>query len=97
VVISGCGHRGIVEIVRAAKGHARVWADTVVGGFHMAGASRRDIGSVIAAFKEMGVSRIAPARCSGDESRRTMEQAFGEGYLPAGAGARFSSEPQAGS
>lgn len=97
VVITGCAHPGIVDIVKAAKAHADTRPDTVLGGFHMGGASRTEIWSVIAAFKKMGVSRVAPTHCSGDETRRTMEQAFGEGYLSAGAGARFSFEPQAGS
>lgn len=97
VVITGCAHPGIVDIVKAAKAHADTRPDTVMGGFHMGGASSTEIWSVIAAFKKLGVSRVAATHCSGDETRRTMEQAFGDGYLPAGAGARFYFEPQAGS
>jgi len=92
VVITGCAHPGIVDIVKAAKAHARIRPDTVMGGFHMAGASRRDMQGVIEAFKAMGVAHVAPSHCSGDETRREMKAAFGDGYLPAGAGACFTFE-----
>jgi len=65
-----------------------------MGGFHMAGASQRDVRSVIEAFKKLGVVHVAPSHCSGDETRRWMKEAFGEGYLPAGAGARFTFESE---
>jgi len=95
VVMTGCAHPGIVEIVRAAKAHAGVRPDTVMGGFHMAGASQRDLRSVTEAFKDMGVAHVAPSHCSGDETRRWMKEAFGEGYLSAGVGARFPFEAEA--
>ena len=92
IVITGCAHPGIVEIVKAAKAHAGTRPDTVMGGFHMAGVSQSKVQSVIQAFKDMGVAQVAPSHCSGDGTRKQMKEAFGEGYLPAGAGARFTFE-----
>ncbi len=94
VVITGCAHPGIVEIVKAAKTHADTRPDTVMGGFHMGGAPEREVRSVIESLKKLGVVHVAPCHCSGDETRGWMQEAFGEGYLPAGAGASFPFEPQ---
>jgi len=89
VVITGCAHPGIVEMAAAAKRRAGepVWA--VMGGFHMAGASRERIRSTIDALKRLGVSQVAPSHCSGDLTRQLMEEAFSTGYLRSGAGARL--------
>jgi len=97
VVITGCAHPGIVDIVKAAKAHAGTRPDTVMGGFHMGGASPREVHRVIEAFQALGVTHVAPSHCSGDATRRRMKEAFGKGYLPAGAGARIIFEPEADS
>ena len=97
VVITGCAHPGIVEMVEAAKAHAGTRPDTVMGGFHMSGVSQRDVQGVIETFKDMGVAHVAPTHCSGDETRRWMKEAFGEGYRSAGAGARLTFQPGTGS
>ena len=50
VVITGCAHPGVVEMVRRAKqvGEAEVYL--VLGGFHLGGASRQKIERIIADF-----------------------------------------------
>jgi len=94
VVMTGCAHPGIVRIVEAATAHAGVKPDTVMGGFHLAGASQRDVRSVIDALKQLGVVHMAPCHCSGDETRRWMKEAFGNDYLPAGTGADLTFQAQ---
>lgn len=97
IVITGCAHPGIVRMVHAATTHAGQKPRAVLGGFHMAGASPDQIAAVIEGFKGLGVRRVAPCHCSGDETRRLMMQAFGQGYLPSGVGARLVFEPETGS
>ena len=89
IVITGCAHPGIVRMAKAAREHADLPVYAVVGGFHMAGASRQTIQAVIEGLRGLGVRRVAPCHCSGDETRRWMKEAFGQGCLPSGAGARL--------
>lgn len=89
VVITGCAHPGIVHLAKAAGRHAEVSVYTVLGGFHMGGASADKIDAVIRELEEMGVQQVAPCHCSGEKTRQLMKEAFGEGYLPSGVGARF--------
>ena len=58
----------------------------------MGGASQQQIQTVIEGLKALGVRRAAPSHCSGDDTRRRMEEAFGEGYVPSGLGARLTFE-----
>lgn len=89
IVITGCSHPGIVQMAQAAQRHASAPVKAVLGGFHLMGASSLEIADVIRSLKALGVTMVAPCHCSGDETRQLMGEAFGEGYLSSGAGARF--------
>lgn len=90
VVITGCAHPGIVEIVQTAK---EVVPDNkiylVVGGFHLSGASYTQIESIISSFIQLGVEKVAPCHCSGDETRRLFEESYGVNYIESGVGKRI--------
>ena len=89
IVITGCAHPGIVHLAKAAKRHADAPVHAVMGGFHMGSASAREVASVIEGLKKLGVQRVAPSHCSGDETRSLMKEAFPDGYLHAGVGSRL--------
>ena len=59
----------------------------VIGGFHLGGESRGEIGSIIEELKDLGVEKIAPCHCSGDLARSMFKEAFGNNYIEAGVGA----------
>jgi 7,8-dihydropterin-6-yl-methyl-4-(beta-D-ribofuranosyl)aminobenzene 5'-phosphate synthase len=89
VIITGCAHPGVVNIIRVAKDVVpddRVYL--VMGGFHLAGASSAQIESIIQELSQLSVENVAPCHCSGDETRRLFEESYGEGYLESGVGKR---------
>jgi len=87
VVITGCAHPGVVNIVRKAKDMmAEKPVYLVIGGFHMSGASTHQIQSVIEGFRQLGVRMVAPCHCSGDETRKLFRQEYEEDYINSGAG-----------
>jgi len=89
VIITGCAHPGVVNVIRTAKEIVpddRVYL--VMGGFHLSGASSAQIESIIDSFVELGVERVAPCHCSGDEARRLFEERYGEDYIESGVGKR---------
>jgi 7,8-dihydropterin-6-yl-methyl-4-(beta-D-ribofuranosyl)aminobenzene 5'-phosphate synthase len=89
VVITGCAHPGVVNIVRQAKELTGDQVHLVLGGFHLGGASRAMIKGIIDEFQRMGVQRVAPCHCSGDLARSLFEEAYGAGFTPAGVGSRL--------
>jgi len=89
VIITGCAHPGVVNIVRIAKDIVpddRVYL--VMGGFHLSGASSAQIKSIINSFVQLAVENVAPCHCSGDEARRLFKERYGEGYIESGVGKR---------
>ena len=89
VLVTGCAHPGIVSLAEAASRHADVPVHAVLGGFHLGGASDDQIDTVIQGLRKLGVQQAAPSHCSGDKARKQMQEAFGDGYLPSGVGARL--------
>jgi 7,8-dihydropterin-6-yl-methyl-4-(beta-D-ribofuranosyl)aminobenzene 5'-phosphate synthase len=103
VVVTGCAHPGIVEMVRRAREVVEGDVALVVGGFHLGQASRSRIDDIIAEFRRLGVWRTAPCHCTGDQARRMFADAFGTdfiltgvgGVITAGSGEGASTEPTA--
>ncbi len=97
VVITGCAHPGVVNIVRRAKDivpDAGVYL--VTGGFHLSGPgffgrilmgkSSAEIESIMKEFIQLSVEKVALSHCSGDKARRLFSEGYGEGYIESGVG-----------
>jgi len=91
VILTGCAHPGVVNIIRVAEDTVsddRVYL--VMGGFHLAGASPAQVESTIQEFKRLSVENVAPCHCSGDETRRLFRESSGEDYIESGVGERVA-------
>jgi 7,8-dihydropterin-6-yl-methyl-4-(beta-D-ribofuranosyl)aminobenzene 5'-phosphate synthase len=86
VVVTGCAHPGVVEMVRRAKDSVGGEVAWVIGGFHLGGAEATRIQRIIDELLRLGVQQVAPCHCTGDLARRMFAQSFGTAYVPAGAG-----------
>jgi 7,8-dihydropterin-6-yl-methyl-4-(beta-D-ribofuranosyl)aminobenzene 5'-phosphate synthase len=95
LVITGCAHPGIVDMVTEAKALTDSPVDLVLGGFHLGNESAARIGAIVEALTALGVRRVAPGHCSGEPAIRLFEQAFGEDFIRIGVGRRVSVGPEA--
>ena len=89
VVITGCAHPGVVNIVKRAKEMFDDEVLLVMGGFHLINKSRSEIDAIVSDMKKMGVRYVGPCHCSGDKARELFEQAYREHYIRIGAGKRI--------
>lgn len=91
VVISGCGHAGIVNIVRHAKrltGVDRVYA--VIGGFHLTGRLFEPIiPATVAALAAESPQVVVPAHCTGWKAQLALAAELPGAFLPNAVGSRF--------
>jgi 7,8-dihydropterin-6-yl-methyl-4-(beta-D-ribofuranosyl)aminobenzene 5'-phosphate synthase len=94
VVVTGCAHPGIANIVETAIQLTKRDVYLVVGGFHLGGATKEEILSVVERVRSLGVTNVAPCHCSGDLARRIFKDSFGAGYVDAGAGTIICIEPK---
>jgi 7,8-dihydropterin-6-yl-methyl-4-(beta-D-ribofuranosyl)aminobenzene 5'-phosphate synthase len=88
VVVTGCAHPGVVEMVRCAQsvGARLPRPYLVMGGFHLGGTSQRRVKAIIADFRQLGVQRVAPCHCTGDPAIRVFAEEYGDDFIKAGVG-----------
>jgi 7,8-dihydropterin-6-yl-methyl-4-(beta-D-ribofuranosyl)aminobenzene 5'-phosphate synthase len=86
VLITGCAHLGIVNIVAAAKAILASDVYFVMGGFHLGGLGENEVVEIINDFKKLNVTSVGPCHCSGDTARRLFKNAYDRYYVDIGAG-----------
>jgi len=86
IVITGCAHPGIVNIVAKAKELLDKNVLLVMGGFHLMGKSRNEIGKIINDFRKLGVRYVGASHCSGDTARKMFEDEYKEYFINVGVG-----------
>ncbi len=81
VIITGCAHPGIVNIVKRAKElMKRDKVYLVLGGFHHPPVS------CVKEFKELQVEKVAPSHCTGDLVREAFREEYKENFIEYGVG-----------
>lgn len=86
VIITGCAHPGIINIVKKTKEITKEDVYLVTGGFHLSGASDQEIRNIVDSFRELEVKKAAPCHCTGDRAIRTFEEEYGNDFIKAGVG-----------
>ena len=88
IVITGCGHSGIINIIRNAQaitGIQKIYA--VIGGFHLTGGLFEPIiPATIAALKAIKPRYVMPGHCTGWFATHKIAQAMPEAYIPNSVG-----------
>ncbi len=80
VIITGCAHPVIVNIIEVSKKLFGYDILFVMGGFHLGSYDSNEIRGIASEFKRMGVCYAGPCHCSGDNARRIFKEEFGALY-----------------
>ena len=87
VVLTGCAHPGIINIVQHVNA---MFPDEpiylVIGGFHLLDLPEPRLRATAQQLIDLGVLHVAPTHCSGDLTRTVFAEVFGEVYVEAGLG-----------
>ncbi len=86
IVVTGCAHPGVVNIVKKAIEMLNKPVFYVLGGFHLMRSEKQEIDGVIKELKNLGVKYVTPTHCSGDLAIKMFKEAYGENYIPGGVG-----------
>jgi 7,8-dihydropterin-6-yl-methyl-4-(beta-D-ribofuranosyl)aminobenzene 5'-phosphate synthase len=86
VVMTGCSHPGIVEMLTQIREEFGKNIFSVFGGFHLMNISDRKMEEIIAGMKELGVVRCGATHCTGDRQIELFRKAFGDNYFDLGVG-----------
>ena len=93
VIVTGCSHAGIVNIVRHSvemTGEKRIAA--ILGGFHLLAASEQRIGRTVEALSRFDIGLISAGHCTGFRAQTALYQAFKERFKPLQTGMVFEIE-----
>lgn len=89
VIVTGCAHAGIINIIRYAQaltGVDRVHA--VIGGFHLTGGQfEKIIPETVAALVEIAPSYLVPGHCTGWSAIHQIAGAMPDAFVPSSVGA----------
>jgi len=91
VVITGCGHAGVINTIRYARkltGIERVYA--LIGGFHLATSPLETVvWPTIEALAEFAPEVIVPAHCTGWRATHAIAAAFPDAFVQGSVGTRY--------
>ncbi|HVC06564.1 MAG TPA: MBL fold metallo-hydrolase [Solirubrobacterales bacterium] len=91
VIVSGCSHAGVVNVVRNAQrltGEPRVAG--VIGGFHLTGGLFEPlIPHTVADLVAVGVERLVPAHCTGWRATHQLARALPSAFVQPSVGTVF--------
>jgi len=78
VLLSGCGHSGIINTLQYARGFLRpAPVDAAIGGFHLFAANDQQLAWTASKLKEYQTARILGAHCTGIESVYRLRELLG--------------------
>ena len=94
VIVSGCSHAGVVNVVRHAQhlaGEQRIAG--LIGGLHLTGGLFEDrIGPTVDALRAAEIGRILPAHCSGWKAVHAVARAMPEAFVQCAVGTTVTFE-----
>jgi 7,8-dihydropterin-6-yl-methyl-4-(beta-D-ribofuranosyl)aminobenzene 5'-phosphate synthase len=87
VVVSGCAHAGLINIIKQAqKVSGSSCIRGVVGGFHLSNASAIRIKATIEELRKASVKSLMPCHCTGKNAVTKFVEVFGENCQKLGTG-----------
>jgi 7,8-dihydropterin-6-yl-methyl-4-(beta-D-ribofuranosyl)aminobenzene 5'-phosphate synthase len=93
VIVTGCAHPGIVQIVSQTKNWLHKEVYLLMGGFHLGGQPFGELQRVAAELKKLGVHQVAPSHCTGDAARKLFRELWGQNFIESGLGAIIELQP----
>ncbi len=81
VVIVGCSHFGIVNILKTIEEQIKMPIYAVIGGTHLIEADEERMQKTIDAFREMNIEFIGVSHCTGESAVQRIKEEFPERFV----------------
>lgn len=88
IVITGCAHPGILNIVRRAKDLMKQDVFFVMGGFHLLRTDSTQIKTIAQELREV-TKYVGPCHCTGEQAQGILKDIFKEDYIDIQAGLKL--------
>ena len=81
VLIVGCSHVGIVNIVEHVKEEAHLPICAVLGGTHLVEAGEERLWQTVERLRAHGIGTIAVSHCTGEKGMELLRKEFSDGFV----------------
>lgn len=81
VIIVGCSHIGIINILTDIKQRIDIPIHMVIGGTHLVVADEQRIDHTIRSMQQLGVQKIAVSHCTGEVATKKLQETFGSQFI----------------
>lgn len=89
VVITGCAHQGITQIVRTVEAHINSKIKLLLGGFHLKDCNQTNLIEVVTELYNSNIDLIAPSHCTGEKAIEMIMKLFKERFIFTGVGSEI--------
>lgn len=89
VVITGCAHPGIIDMLGKIKHDFGKNIYMFCGGLHLMNKTGKEMNVLISEIKDLGVVKCGATHCTGEMQIKMFREAFGENYVELGTGNRI--------
>lgn len=90
VIITGCSHAGIVNIIKQAlEISEKEKVESIIGGFHLVEAPMDRIKKTVEALSEFDINTIFAGHCTGFRAQTELYHIFKDKFLPLQTGMKF--------
>jgi 7,8-dihydropterin-6-yl-methyl-4-(beta-D-ribofuranosyl)aminobenzene 5'-phosphate synthase len=86
VIITGCSHQGIINILKEAKRISDKDIYLVLGGFHLLEHSAAAVREIIKEFRKLEVRKCGATHCTGEKQIQLFKDAYGNDFIDMGTG-----------
>jgi metal-dependent hydrolase (beta-lactamase superfamily II)/predicted TIM-barrel fold metal-dependent hydrolase len=86
VVVVGCAHPGIADMLRSISTARGRQVHAVIGGFHLLQTPPERVAQIVSEIRAMGVAYVGPTHCTGDAAIERFRQAYAGRFIEGGVG-----------
>lgn len=80
-IVTACAHSGILNIVADVRERFALPIHSVIGGLHLTGATQERISRTLDELKILGVRKILPCHCSGEDFMKNFAERISSGSV----------------
>ena len=94
VVLTGCAHAGLADILCKVRTIAPgLPPRTVLGGLHLGAAGEEEVVRLARDLAELGVRTLLPCHCTGAAATQVLRERFAGEVVPLGTGSVIELQP----